>query len=29
MNTTAAFSDKVEHDIDKFKLRMSAVSGHE
>lgn len=27
MNTTAALSDKVEQDIDKFKLRMSNLSG--
>ncbi len=29
MNTTAAFSDKVEQEIDKFRLRMSSVSGNQ
>lgn len=29
MNTTAAFSDKVEHEIGKFKLRMSHATGNE
>ncbi len=29
MNTTAAFSDKVEQEIGKFRLRMSSVSGNQ
>lgn len=29
MNTTAAFSDKVEQEIGKFKLRMSNASGND
>ena len=29
MNTTAAFSDKVQHEIGKFKLRMSYASGND